>query len=100
MADSEWFILKRKPIIYIRAFIELYNKKNSGPLYEIQKMVRFKKIYALTTKNSYNLGNYWMVEISHILHIAYIVLENYNKFVFYVNKYIDCDQLSQLYDSN
>ena len=50
MADSKSFILKGKPIIYIGAFIELYNKKNSGPLYEIQKMVRFKKMYALTTR--------------------------------------------------
>ena len=47
-------------------------------------------------ENFYNLDAYWIIEISWILHIAYVVLRNQEKFVFYVNNYIDWNQFIQL----
>ncbi len=43
----------------------------------------------LIAKNPYNLGTYWIIEISLVLHSVYIFPRDQNKVVFYVNNYID-----------
>ena len=55
-------------------------------------------MYALTAENSRNLGAHWIIEISPVLRSTYVVPRNQDKFMFYVNNYIDWNQFNQLYD--
>lgn len=61
-------------------------------------MIELKKMHVSTVKNPCNLGAYRIIEISLILYTVYIVPRDQNKFVFYINNYINHDQFNQLYD--
>lgn len=52
-------------------------------------MIKFKKIYTLITENFYNLDTHSIIEISLVLYNTHIDLKNQDKFVFYINNYID-----------
>ena len=54
-------------------------------------MIELKKMRALTIKNPYNLGVYRIIEISSILRSAYMAPRDQDKFMFYVNNFIDWD---------
>ena len=62
-------------------------------------MIELENMRALTTKNLHNLGTHWIIEISLVLRSAHVVPRDQDKFVFYVNNYIDWDQFNQLYVS-
>ena len=98
VADSERFTLKSKPVTYTRAFVELYNWKKHGQVHEIHGMIELKKMRALSAENPHNLSIYWIIEISLVLCSAHVVPRDQDKFLFYVNNYIDWDQFNQLYD--
>ena len=98
VVDLEWFTLKNKSVTYIGAFVKLYNLKNGGQIYEIHEKTELKKMRALTAKNSCNLGAYWIIEILLVVRSVHVVPKNQDKFVFYVNNYIDWDQFNQLYN--
>ena len=53
---------------------------------------------ALTAENPHNLGAYRIIGISLVLCNAHVVPRDQDKFVFYINNYIDWDQFNQLYD--
>lgn len=74
--DLKLFIFKRKLIIYIEAFIELYNSKSCEYVNEINGIIDFKKIYILTIKNPYNLDAYKIIKSSLILYNIYFVSKN------------------------
>lgn len=59
---------------------------------------KFEKICVLTLKNSDNLNIYQIIEISLVLHNAYIIFKNLDEFIFYVNNYINLDQFNYLYN--
>lgn len=42
--------------------------------------------------------DYQMIEILLVLHSAHIVLRDKDKFIIYINNYIDWNQFNQLYD--
>ena len=52
----------------------------------------------LTAENSLNLGAHQIIDISLVLRSANVISRNQNKFLFYINNYIDWDQFNQLYD--
>ena len=89
MADLEWCTFKSKPVIHARAFVKLYNWRNGGKVYESHGIIELKKMRALTTKNLHNLDIYQIIEISLVLHNTHVVPRDQDKFVFYVNNYID-----------
>ena len=89
MADPKRFIFKGKSVTYTGAFVEFYNWRNCKQVYEIYEMIELEKMRALTIENPRNLGTYWMIEISLILHSTHMVPRNQNKFVFYINNYSD-----------
>ena len=89
VADPKWFTLKYKPVTYTGALVELYKWKNHEQIHKISMMIEFKKMHTLITKNLCNLGVYWIIEISSVLCNAYVVSRNQDKFVFYVQNYID-----------
>ena len=89
MANLECFILKDKPVIYTKAFVELYNQKNRGQVYKVHEMIELEKMRASTTANFRNLNAHQMIEISSILRRAHMVSRDQNKFVLYVNNYIN-----------
>ena len=98
VADPERFTPKGKPITYTGVFVELYNWKNSGQVHEIHGMIKLEKMRASTAENLCNLGAYRIIEISSVLRSAHVVSRDQDKFVFYVNNYINWDQFNQLYD--
>ena len=98
VVDPKQFTFKDKPVIYIGVFVELYNWRNCGQVYEIHEMIELEKIYTSTAENLCNFGAYWIIEISLVLHSAHVIFRDLDKFVFYVNNYINCDQFNQLYD--
>ena len=51
-------------------------------------------------ENPHNLSAYLIIEISLVLCSAYVVSTDQDKFVFYINKYINWNQFNQLYDSD
>lgn len=57
-------------------------------------MIELEKIYVLTVKNFYNLDAYWIIKISSVIRSAHMVLGDQDKFVFYINNYIDWDQFN------
>ena len=89
VANLEWFTPKSKLVTYTRALVELYNKNYSEQVYEIYEMIELEKLYTLTLENLHNFSVYQIIEISLVLHNAYVVSRNYNKFMFYINNYID-----------
>ena len=94
VADLKRFIPKGKPVTYIGAFVELYNSRNSRQVHEIHKIIELKKMRALTVENPRNLGTHRIIEILLVLRSVHIVPRDQNKFVFYVNNYIDWDQFN------
>lgn len=98
VADPERFTTKSQPIIFTKAFVKLYNWGNFKQIHKIYKMVRLQKWRASTAKNPRNFDAHCIVKISSILHSAYIVCKDQEKFEFYVSNYIDWDQFNQLYD--
>ncbi len=76
IADSKQFTDKSKSITYIRAFVELYNRRNRRQVHEIYGIVEFGKMHTLMAKYPHNLGAYYIIEISSILCNAYIVPRN------------------------
>ena len=98
IVDLEQFTPKDKPVIYTRVFVDLYNWKNSGQVYEIHGMIELEKMRALTVENLRNLDAHWIIEISSVLYSTHLVPKDQDKFVFYINNYINWDQYNQLYD--
>ena len=89
MANPERFTSKSKLVTYTSVFVELYNWKNGEQIYKIYGIIEFKKMRALTTENFYNLDAHWIIEILLILCNTHVVPRNPNKFMFYINNYID-----------
>ena len=52
-------------------------------------MIEFKKLRALTMENSHKFSTYWIIKISSVLCIIHIVPRDQDKFMFYINNYID-----------
>ena len=61
-------------------------------------MIELDNIRALTVENSHNLDAKKIIEILSVLHSTHVVPRDQEKFVFYVNNYIDWDQFNQLYN--
>lgn len=89
VVDLEWFNPKDKPVMYSRAFIELYNSKNYRKLYKIHEIFEFKKMYVSTTGNPDNFSAYWVIKILFVLRNTNMILRNQDRVVFYVNNYND-----------
>ena len=89
VVDPKWFSLKNKLVIYTKAFVELYNWKNREQIHKTQKIIELEKIYTLTAENLYYLCTYQILEISSILYNIYVTPEDQDKFMFYINNYID-----------
>ena len=58
VADPKQFTPKCKPVIYIGAFVELYNWKNGGQIDEIHRIIELEKMHALIAENLRNLGTH------------------------------------------
>lgn len=89
VANLEQFTLKNMSVTYTRAFVEFYNQRNNRQIYEIYKMIELEKICSLTTENPCNFDTHRIIEICLVHYSAYVVLKDQNKFVFYINNYIN-----------
>ena len=63
-------------------------------------MIELEKMRTLTMENPRNLGIHQIIKISLVLYNAHLVSRDQNKFVFYVNNYINWDWFNKLYDSD
>ena len=61
-------------------------------------MIEFKKMCTSIAENSRNLSAHRIIEISSVIRNTHVLLRNQDKFVFYINNYIDWDHFNQLYD--
>lgn len=52
-------------------------------------MIELKKIYGLAIQNLYNLGVYQIIKILLVLYNIYVASNNQDKFIFYINNYIN-----------
>lgn len=98
IANPEQFDLKDKPVTYIGAFVKLDNQWNYAQVHEMYEIIELVKIRFLTAKNSYNLCAYWIIDISLLLYNTHVIPKNQDKFVFYVNNYIDWNLFNKLYN--
>ena len=89
VVDPKRFTLKNKPVTYTKALIEFYNLRNRGQGHKIHGMIELEKMRVSTAKNPRNLGAQLMIEISLVLCCAHVVPGHQNKFVFYINNYIN-----------
>lgn len=48
-------------------------------------------MYASTVENSHNLSTYKIIKILLVLRNIYVISKDQDKFVFYINNYIDWD---------
>ena len=96
--DPQQLDQKRKPVMYIGAFVEIYNWRNRRLVHETHGMVEFKKYPISRAKNLLNLGSQRFYKTFEILQSAYVVLRDIESITFYLNNYIDWDQFNQLYD--
>ena len=94
VADLERFTPKGKSVTYTGAFVELWNWRNGGHVHKIHGMIELEKMRASTAKNPRNLGAHRIIEITLVLRSPHVVPRNQDKFVFYVNNYIDWDQFN------
>ena len=63
-------------------------------------MVEFEKWYTSMVKNPHNLSTHCIIEVSLVLHSAYVVPKNQDRMMFYINNYNNWNQFNQLYDTN
>lgn len=89
MADSKWFIFQSKLVIYIGKFVELYDWRNRKQVHGMYGMIKLKKMSTLIAKNSHNLSFHWIIDMSSILHSAYVISRNQDIFMFYINNDIN-----------
>ncbi len=52
-------------------------------------MIELEKICTLIVENSGILTVYWIIKILLVLCSAYVIFKDQNKFMFYINNYID-----------
>lgn len=57
-------------------------------------------MHFLTTKNYCNFNTYQITEILLVLYNAHVIPKNQDKFLFYINNYIDWNQFNLLYNFN
>ncbi len=88
IADLERLTDKSKPITYIGAFVELYNERNRGQVYEIHEVIELEKMCTSMAKLPRYLGAHCIVKISSIFCSAYVIPRDQERIVFYVNNYI------------
>lgn len=100
MVNPEQFTFKNMLVIYIKAFVELYNWTNHRQIYKIYRIIKLWKIRVLTAENPGNLSGHQIIEISLVFYNAYVITKDQEKFVFYINNYMDWNQFNQLYDFN
>lgn len=56
VADPQQLDSKRKPMMYIRAFVEIYKWRNHGLVHKTHGMAELKKYFTSRAENSLNLG--------------------------------------------
>ena len=54
-------------------------------------MIKLEKLYISIIENLRKFGIYWIIEILLVLCSAHEVSKDQDKFVFYINNYIDWD---------
>ncbi len=84
VADPQQLDGKRKPVIYIGAFVEIYKV-----FYEIHGIVKLEKYPISKVENPLNLGSQQFYKISEILRRIHVVPKDTERNTSYLNDYID-----------
>ena len=91
VVDPQQLNQKDIPVIYTRAFIELYNWCSSELVYETHGIVKLEKYPISRAENSLNLVGQRFYKISEVLQSAHILGRDTKSNTFYLNNYIDWD---------
>ncbi len=98
VADPQRLNRKGTPMVYTGAFVEIYNQRSRGLVYETHGMVELEKYPISRAENPLNLDSQRFYKISEVLQSAHVVLRDTEGNTFYLNNYINWDQFNQLYD--
>ena len=98
VADPQRLDRKGKPVMYTRAFVEIYNWRSRGLVHKTHGMVEFEKYPISRAEKPLNLGDQRFYKISEVLQSTYVMPRDTEGNTFYLNNYIDWDQFNQLYD--
>lgn len=74
--------------------MELYKWGKYRQVHEIHEIVELEKWHVSMVENSRKLDAHHIIEVSLLLCNGHIVPKDYDRAIFYVNKYIDQDQFN------
>ena len=98
VANTQQLNRKKKLVIYTRVFVEIYNWCSRRLVHKTYGIVKLEKYPISRTENSLNLDGQHFNKISEVLQNAHVILRDTKGNTFYLNNYIDWDQLNQLYN--
>lgn len=89
ITDLQQLDLKKKSVIYIETFVEIYNWYSRRLVHKIHGMVKLEKYPISRIENPWNLRDQQFYKISEVLQNAYVVPKNIESNTFYLNNYIN-----------
>ena len=81
-------------MIYIGAFVEIYNWRSRKLVHKTHGIVELEKYPILRAEKPLNLGGQRFYQISEVLQNAHVVPRDTEGNTFYLNNYIDWDQFN------
>ena len=94
ITDPQQLDRKKKLMIYIKTFVEIYNWRYRGLVYKTHEIVKLEKYPISKAENPLNLSSQQFYKISTVLWNAHIVPRNTEGNTFYLNNYINWDQFN------
>lgn len=85
-------------MIYIKAFVKIYNCRYKKLVHERYEIVQIEKYPILRVEKLLNLDSQRFFKISKVSQSAHIVLKDSKGNISYLYHYIDQDQLNEFYD--
>ena len=89
VADPQQLDQKRKPLIYTKAFVEIYNKRSRGLVHKTHRIIELEKYSISNAENILNLGGQQFYRIAEVLQSAYVVPRDTKSNTFHLNNYND-----------
>ena len=89
IVDPQLLDQKEKPMMYTKAFVEIYNWCYRKLVYEIHGIVKFEKYPIPRAKNLLNLSSQQFYKIFKVLQSAHVVPRDAEGNTSYLNNYIN-----------
>lgn len=87
--DLQQLDLKKKSVIYIETFVQIYNWYSRRLVHKIHGMVKLEKYPISRVENPLNLRDQQFYKISEALKNTHVVPKDIESNTFYLNSYIN-----------